>query len=136
MTHSLPVRKLAWIVISVVIWIVCLGFFLDWPMPAFYRLIVSFLISAGSVFVGWLLQSALPNIKSSGPGRIMLVASSVIMSLVWFAAVGFLVFVLTPTQWEARDWDSEGIMILCLFALVLIGIPFQLARYYQDWRRL
>ena len=58
------------------------------------------------------------------------------MSLVWFAAAGFLVFVIPPTQWEARDWDSEDIMILCLFALVLIGIPFQLARYYQDWRRL
>ena len=66
----------------------------------------------------------------------MLFVSTIIMLLVWFAGAGFLVFVLNPTKWEARDWDGEGIVILCLFALILIGIPFQLARYYRDWRRL
>jgi len=78
----------------------------------------------------------LHNIKSSAPGKVMLLVSSVIMLLVWFATAGLLVFILSRTPLEARDFDSEGIMILCLFAFVLIGIPFQLARYYRDWRRL
>ena len=92
--------------------------------------------SAAHLLLGHIERMRLPNIKSSAPGQVMLVVSSVMMLLVWFTAAGFLFFVLNPMKWEARDWDSEGIVILCLFALVLIGIPFQLARYYRDWRRL
>jgi len=78
----------------------------------------------------------LTNIKSSAPGKALLVVSSVLMLLVWLATAGCLFFYLSVADWDASDWSSEDIMILCLFFFVLIGIPIQLVRYYHDGRRL
>ena len=80
------------------------------------------------------------NIQFSAPEtdhKVMLVVSSVFMLVVWFAVAGFLIFALIQKQQpDARDWNGFEITVVCVVALVLLVIPFQLARYYREWRRL
>ena len=63
----------------------------------------------------------------------MLIVSIVIMSLIWFAFAAILVL-LVPEG--AQDWRSDDTKFACGVAFVLVIIPFQLVRYYRDWRRL
>ena len=80
------------------------------------------------------------NIQFSAPEtdrKVMLVVSSIFMLVVWFAIAGFLVFALIQKQQpDARDWNGFEIAVVSVVAVVLLVIPFQLARYYREWRRL
>jgi hypothetical protein len=55
-TTPLPVHKRAWLIFSVVIFLMCLDFIWKWPMTIFIRIVVVLVIEAGAIFVGWLLQ--------------------------------------------------------------------------------
>ena len=67
----------------------------------------------------------------------MLVVSSIFMLVIWFAVAGFLIFALIQKQQpDARDWNGFEIAVVSVVALVLIVIPFQLARYFREWRTL
>jgi len=80
------------------------------------------------------------NIQFSAPEtdrKVMLVVSSIFMLVVWLAVAGFLIFALIQKQRpDASEWNGFEITVVCVVALVLVVIPFQLARYYREWRRL
>ena len=55
-TRSLPVRKRAWVFLSVVVFLLGVDFLWDWPMGLLSRFTVLSFVAVGAVFLGWLLQ--------------------------------------------------------------------------------
>ena len=69
--------------------------------------------------------------------KVMLVVSTIFMSLAWLAVAGGLTFALVQKfRPDADDWNTFEIVVVCVLALMLVIIPFQLARYFREWRAL
>jgi ACR3 family arsenite efflux pump ArsB len=82
------------------------------------------------------------NLQFSAPEtdrKVMLVVSSIFMLMVWLAFAGFLMLALLqrPSP-DAGDVEQFEVSIgyVAAWGLVFVGIPFQLARYHREWRRI